>query len=83
MTTTSKKCIEKCNNLLQGELSAVETYQQALEKFGSEPQAQTLREILRDHQDSASILTQNIIKMGGVCQNSRRYSEVVWRKCGR
>ena len=35
-TTTTDKCIEACNSLLRGEISAIETYNQAIEKFRNE-----------------------------------------------
>lgn len=55
--------------LLRGELSAIETYQQALEKeradFGQETAFQQLSSILRDHQQAAAQLKSQIQRMGG------------------
>jgi hypothetical protein len=57
------------NKLLRGELSAIETYQQALEKeradFGQETEFQQLSSILRDHQQAAGWLKTEIQRTGG------------------
>jgi len=69
MTTTlerNKECIETCNQLLRGELSAVETYKQAIEKFPNETETPTLRRIRDEHSDTVAELRQNVISMGGV-----------------
>lgn len=58
------ECIDVCNSLLRGELSAIETYNQALEKFDSETERSALRSIQNDHQNSASRLRDHIIEMG-------------------
>ncbi len=63
---TSEACIETCNKLLRGELSAIQTYGQALEKFAESPESITLREILADHQDSAFALRDHVLELGGV-----------------
>jgi len=56
------------NKLLRGELSAIETYQQALEKeradFGQETEFQQLSSILRDHQQAADRLKTEIQRRG-------------------
>ncbi|MFT4641148.1 MAG: hypothetical protein ACI8T1_004484 [Verrucomicrobiales bacterium] len=64
-TATSKACIDVCNSLLRGEISAVETYDQAAEKFANEPQVKTLLRIREDHQASVDRLTMNVLSMGG------------------
>jgi uncharacterized protein (TIGR02284 family) len=57
------------NKLLRGELSAIETYQQALEKeraeFGQETEFQQLSSILHDHQQAADRLKTEIARTGG------------------
>jgi demethoxyubiquinone hydroxylase (CLK1/Coq7/Cat5 family) len=58
-------CIDACNKLLRGELSAIETYTQAIAKFGSSPERGTLRHLLAVHEDNASRLRQHIAEMGG------------------
>ena len=57
------ECIDVCNSLLRGELSAVETYNQALEKFDSEIERSALRSIQSDHQHSAARLREHLIEM--------------------
>ncbi len=58
-------CITACNKLLRGELSAIETYTQALTAFGTDRAASQLRHILAVHEDNASRLRQHIAEMGG------------------
>lgn len=57
--------VSQLNELLRGELSAVETYRQALEKVGTEPGAADLRANLANHKDAVSKLTTEITKLGG------------------
>jgi uncharacterized protein (TIGR02284 family) len=56
---------ETLQSLLRGELSAVETYRQALEKVGDEPGAVDVRRIERDHQEAADTLRMHIVQRGG------------------
>ena len=70
------------NKLLRGELSAIETYQQALEKeraaFGQGTEFQQLSSILRDHQQAADRLKTEIQRQGGTrCRRLRRLGYVV------
>jgi len=58
------ECIDVCNSLLRGELSAVETYSQALEKFDSEIERSALRSIQSDHQNSVARLREHLNDMG-------------------
>lgn len=64
MTATFDQCIDISNSLLRGELSAVETYTQALSKFRREPERSILLAIRVDHQDSVSRLRSTIDDMG-------------------
>lgn len=64
-TDHSDPCIKVCNGLLRGELSAVETYSQAIEKFPGSAVVETLREIRSEHSLSASRLSSNVRDMGG------------------
>jgi len=61
--------VDEINRLLRSELSAIETYQQALdkerEKFGHETEFQQLNAILAEHQQAASQLTTQIQQLGG------------------
>jgi len=64
MTATFDECIDVSNSLLRGELSAVETYTQALGKFRREPERSLLMSIRADHQDSVNRLRRHIDDMG-------------------
>jgi uncharacterized protein (TIGR02284 family) len=64
-TMINEDCIKTCNGLLRGELSAVETYAKALEKFPATPVTAELTRIQSEHRDSANLLTQNVREMGG------------------
>lgn len=48
------------NSLLRGEISAVETYQQAMDKIGSGPGAVELRLIHDEHREAANTLRKHI-----------------------
>lgn len=63
--TLNQECIDVCNRLLRGELSAVETYRQTLGKFEADPAATTLRRILGEHEYAAELLRNNVLEMGG------------------
>lgn len=58
-------CICICNRLLRGELSAVETYRQAIEKYAHAPATEVLRLIRSDHAHSANLLSANVRDMNG------------------
>ncbi len=58
-------CIEVCNGLLRGELSAVETYTQAIDRIAGESETATLSRIRSEHAASAQRLSANVISMGG------------------
>ena len=62
----NSKCIEICNGLLRGEISAVETYDKAIEKFAGEVQAGELKRIREEHQKSVDELRENVLSMAGV-----------------
>jgi uncharacterized protein (TIGR02284 family) len=57
--------IDVLNGLLRGELAAMETYQQALEKLAGEPASRELVRIHRNHQEAASTLREHIYRFGG------------------
>jgi hypothetical protein len=61
----SKHVIERLNSLLRGELSAVETYQQALKRIGGVTDATQLRQLHQDHVEAANILRQQVHQHGG------------------
>lgn len=57
------------NRCLRSELSAIETYRQALEKhrqqYGQEPQFQQLSRMLQEHEDAAARLRTLVQQRGG------------------
>ena len=57
--------VETCNDLLRGEISAVETYTQAIEKFGSSVQDDVLQRIRDDHEESVLELRRIVMEEGG------------------
>jgi hypothetical protein len=63
--TTHDHCINVCNGLLRGEISAVETYGQALTKYAGTSAASTLARIRDEHIRAVECLTANVQKMGG------------------
>lgn len=63
--TRNDRCIDTCNSLLAGEISAVETYNQAIDKFSGDPEAIVLADIRREHIASADRLRANVREMGG------------------
>jgi hypothetical protein len=65
MKSINEPCIKICNSLLRGELSAVETYDQAIKKHGDSPAVHKLREIRDEHIDAAKLLTRNVSDMFG------------------
>ncbi|MBK1817003.1 DUF2383 domain-containing protein [Luteolibacter yonseiensis] len=60
----TQSCIEACNKLLRGEISAVETYTQALGKFDNSNSRSILQQIKEDHQRSADTLRSHLSEMG-------------------
>lgn len=52
------------NKLLRGELSAVETYEQALEKFESDETIRTLVDIRNEHMAVVKALTDHLMAFG-------------------
>ncbi len=63
-------CIEVCNQLLRGEISAIETYQDAAGKCGTSPTRLGLEKVLQDHHSNASELRVHIHEMGGEAATS-------------
>jgi len=61
---------DELNKCLRSELSAIETYQQALEKnrqeYGREPDFQQLAQMTKDHEEAAARLRILIQQKGGV-----------------
>lgn len=67
--TNTDHCADVCNSLLRGEISAVETYTQAIEQFRMEPEASLLQDMRREHIASANRLRENVREMGGTPSN--------------
>lgn len=65
MATTKDKDIDQLNSFLRGEISAVETYQQCLEKLESNQLASTLNTLKASHQSRAKRLREEITRLGG------------------
>ena len=57
--------IDILNSFLRGELSAAETYRQAIDKLGKVEVVNTLSECLRSHERRVDLLTQRISELGG------------------
>jgi uncharacterized protein (TIGR02284 family) len=53
------------NDMLQGEIAATETYQQALAQVGTEPGAEDLRRVHVEHREAANRLRQHVRDLGG------------------
>jgi demethoxyubiquinone hydroxylase (CLK1/Coq7/Cat5 family) len=60
-----KQTVEQLNSFLRGELSAVETYGQALGKLQDFPQRDTLEDCARSHQERVRLLQREILNRGG------------------
>jgi uncharacterized protein DUF2383 len=57
--------VDTLNSFLRGEISAVETYRQAIEKLENSPDASILNDGLRSHQQRVSLLTDEVQRRGG------------------
>jgi demethoxyubiquinone hydroxylase (CLK1/Coq7/Cat5 family) len=57
--------IDTLNSFLRGEISATETYRQAIEKLRDKPEASTLSDCLRSHEQRVSLLRNEIRRRGG------------------
>jgi penicillin-binding protein 1A len=64
MQTTTANGTDTLNSLLRGEMSAIETYRQALEKVGQDAGAEQLRSIERDHRAAVDGLTTHVGRQG-------------------
>jgi uncharacterized protein (TIGR02284 family) len=64
-TTVAEKRTSAANSLLRGEMSAVETYEQALPRFDATNGANELQRVLMEHRDSVSRLRALVRDEGG------------------
>ena len=73
MEGTNNAVVEDLNALLRGELSAIETYRQALDKnrnkYGEDERFHQLIEMMRDHEQAATQLRELVQRMGGMAAN--------------
>ncbi len=60
-----QKNVEQLNSFLRGEISAVETYRQALEALKSSTYGAKIVECKRSHEQRVAILTEEIRRLGG------------------
>ncbi len=57
--------VDTLNELLRGEISAVETYRQALEKLSNSPARAQLEDCRRSHEMRVQKLREQVVRMGG------------------
>lgn len=66
MKTIQDKDIDQLNSFLEGELSAVETYRQCIQKVDDSVVAMQLRRLQTSHQQRAMMLERKILALGGI-----------------
>jgi len=57
--------VDKLNSFLRGEISAVETYRQAIAKLGNTSEAPTLNDCMQSHAQRVRALEQEVRRRGG------------------
>ena len=65
VTATNEKSVDTLNSFLRGEISAVETYRQAIEKVDDVSLRPRLQELSRSHEERAAKLRNRIAQLGG------------------
>jgi len=65
MNTDSSKTVDTLNEFLRGEISAVETYRQAIEKLNTSPNRSQLEECRRSHEQRIARLKEEVRRLGG------------------
>jgi len=65
MQTGMETSVKTLNSFLRGEISAVETYRQALDKIEDTPVRSTLQQCLESHQTRVNVLKSRISMLGG------------------
>lgn len=65
MNTYGEKDIDKLNDFLKSEISATETYGQAIEKSSDTATVQRLAELRQSHARRAQLLRERIVALGG------------------
>jgi demethoxyubiquinone hydroxylase (CLK1/Coq7/Cat5 family) len=69
MQTGEHKAIDVLNSFLRGEISAVETYRQALEKVEQSTVRAQLEECLRSHELRVEVLQRRVQALGGAANS--------------
>lgn len=64
--TSAEDANDTLNSLLRGELAAVETYNQALAKFGDAPHSSELKLLKAEHDQAVNILRQHLARRGAM-----------------
>jgi len=64
MNRNTQDTSERLNELLRGERSAVETYQQAFEKVGDDPRVDELRAVVAEHRHAVQKLAEYVVAFG-------------------
>jgi|SRR5262245_25944570 len=57
--------LDALNALLRGEVAAVETYDQVIDKFDGRPQAVELQRLREEHNEAAAVLRERVRHFGG------------------
>jgi demethoxyubiquinone hydroxylase (CLK1/Coq7/Cat5 family) len=65
MATLNEGMVGKLNSFLRGEISAVETYRQALEKISDPSIRSQLEQCEQDHEQRIELLRERILALGG------------------
>lgn len=65
MATPNEDVLGKLNSFLRGEISAVETYRQALDKVTDPAVRSQLQDCEQDHEQRAELLRERITSLGG------------------
>ena len=72
--SVTARAVEQLNSLLRGEISAVQTYEQAIRAIGADfgPEAAELRRIAQEHGEHAQDLRARVRTLGGDPDDSAR-----------
>jgi hypothetical protein len=65
MRVEADKTVNALNGFLRGEISAVETYRQAIEKLGAGPTQVQLEDCRRSHEQRVAKLREQVARLGG------------------
>jgi demethoxyubiquinone hydroxylase (CLK1/Coq7/Cat5 family) len=70
MATPNEEVVGKLNSFLRGEISAVETYRQALDKIADPAIRSQLQSCEQDHEQRIQLLRARITELGGTPEQS-------------